>query len=114
MTDSEGSADGGKVGAMNASVRSLCVVMMVATLCFAFLWGALHPEKPSVISSDAFTGLLAAAITWLFKSRDDKAMQPVTTTTDTDPTTGAKRTVVSTGTGTAPAPAPAPLPASSP
>lgn len=90
-------AEGGKVEAMNASTRSLCVILLVLTLCFAFLWGAIMGAP--IVSTDAFVGILSAAITWLFKSRDDEKQSArgaaITKTTDTDPS-GAKREVVVT------------------
>jgi hypothetical protein len=102
--DTDG-VSGGKVEAMNASVRSLCVILLVATFCGVFILGSFR--KDPVVSTDAFVGILAAAITWLFKSRDEKQQQgsqtTVTKTTETDPS-GAKREVTST-TPTIPAPA---------
>ena len=59
-----------KVEQMNQAVRSVCVILLTLTFCWAFLWG-MRLEKP-VVSTDAFVGILAAAVTWLFKSRDEE------------------------------------------
>jgi len=89
--------DESKVGKFDQLVRALCVVLLVVTLCGAFLWGAYRDK--AIVSTDAFVGILSAAITWLFKSRDEKQRQEaqtsVTKTTETDPS-GAKREVTTT------------------
>lgn len=78
----------GTVEALNAGVRSFCVVLLVATLCFVFILGVYRDRM--IVSTDAFVGILSAAITWLFKSRDEKQQQTATTAAVVAATTGTK------------------------
>ena len=55
------------------AVRAYVVVVLVTTFCGVFVWGAFVSAGAPIIGSDAFCGVLGAAVTWWFKSRDEKA-----------------------------------------
>lgn len=88
----------GKMGAFNASIRAICVVVLLGGFVFAFVWGVFTSKL--IIGSDAYIGVLTLALTWWFKSRDDQQAQKATAeaTTAAGATTAATIAAV-TGTG---------------
>ena len=98
-----------KAEVVNQLVRAICVIILLAAFCGAYLWGVWH-DKPTVDSA-AFIGVLTLALTWFFKSRDeqqrktDMGTPPATTTTKEIDPSGARREVTMTAPpGSAPIP----------
>lgn len=80
-----------KVDQVNQLVRAGVVIVLTTAFSAGFLSG-LWRETPLVTTGE-FVGILAVAITWLFKSRDEQqrrsdilGMTPTTTTKTQDTT----------------------------
>jgi hypothetical protein len=90
----------GKMELFNASIRAICVIVLLAGFVFAFVWGVFTSKL--IVSSDAYIGVLTSALVWWFKSRDDQQSQKATA----DATTATIAAVTGTG-GSGPGPGPA-------
>jgi hypothetical protein len=90
----------GKMELFNASIRAICVIVLLAGFVFAIVWGVFTSKL--IVSSDAYIGVLTSALVWWFKSRDDQQSQKATA----DATTATIAAVTGTG-GSGPGPGPA-------
>lgn len=75
-----------RIEQINQLVRAFAVVSLLVTLEVAFLWGSYL--KDPVVSIEAYIGVLTFAMTWWFKSRDDKQNGSKSTTSTTIPPVG--------------------------
>jgi Na+-driven multidrug efflux pump len=71
-----------RVTQLNQLVRAICVFTLLFGFTFAFIWGVLH--NVTVISTDAFAGVLGGVLTWWFKSRDEEQTQKAVAQAATD------------------------------
>lgn len=68
-----------KVESINQLVRAVCVLALLGGFIFAFVVGVLT-QKP-LIDGATYIGVLTLALTWWFKSRDEKAATETTAAT---------------------------------
>ena len=61
-----------RVDQLNQVVRALSVLILLVAFVAAYLWGVVVTKEP-LITSGEFLGVLTLAMTWFFKSRDEKA-----------------------------------------
>lgn len=62
-----------KVEQTNQLLRAYVVGVLVTGFAAVFVWGQLTGR--AIISTDAYVGILAMAMIWLFKSRDEERAQ---------------------------------------
>lgn len=60
-----------RIDQINQMMRSFCLVVLLLTFCFVFIYGVM--TKTMVVGADAFAGVLGVVITWFFKARDEQA-----------------------------------------
>lgn len=73
-----------RVDAANALVRGLVLLLLVVPFAIAFLYGAWAHVRfgtDPIISAGEFIGAMSVAMTWFFKSRDEKATSDEKATT---------------------------------
>ena len=63
-----------RVEQFNQSVRATCVLLLTAAFVIAYLIGVWRGEP--TIADSTYVGVLTLALTWWFKSRDEKKDAP--------------------------------------